>query len=145
MPKCKYCGAQISKFDKDICPLCGERKPLEGIMDETVDFTNVMDAVSGEEHEVTYKNRIVAGVLAIIFGFLGIHNFYVCKIKLALINLLESAVAIGGIGSALYFLTGLGVWGYLIPYFLVLAYDVWVGVTYFTRNDLKDGRGEIMR
>ena len=105
MPKCRYCGAQISKFDKDICPMCGEKKPLDGVLDETVDFTHVLDAVSDTKEEVNFKSRIVAGILAILFGFLGAHNFYVGKYRLAFINLIESVVGIGGIGSILFFLT----------------------------------------
>ena len=30
MPYCKNCGARITKFEKDICPVCGQKKPLEG-------------------------------------------------------------------------------------------------------------------
>ena len=159
MPKCKYCGAQISKFDKDICPMCGEKKPLDGVLDETVDFTHVLDAVSDTKEEVNFKSRIVAGILAILFGFLGAHNFYVGKYRLAFINLIESVVGIGGIGSILFFLTPLKIWssittlkffprkiwGYLIPYFIILAINIWIGVTYFVRHDLKDGHGGIMR
>ncbi|MDD7316632.1 MAG: TM2 domain-containing protein [Bacillales bacterium] len=145
MPKCKYCGAQISKFDKDICPMCGEKKPLDGVLDETVDFTHVLDAVSDTKEEVNFKSRIVAGILAILFGFLGAHNFYVGKYRLAVINLIESVVGIGGIGSILFFLTPLKIWGYLIPYFIILAINIWIGVTYFVRHDLKDGHGGIMR
>ncbi|MCQ3035251.1 MAG: TM2 domain-containing protein [Bacilli bacterium] len=144
MPKCRYCGSEINRLDKEVCPLCGHTKPLEGISDETVDYTHVINAVD-EEREVVCKSRILSGVLAILLGFLGIHNFYLAKYKLALINLLESAVGIGGLGSILFFFTGLGVWGYLIPYFIILALNIWIGVTFFVRHDLKDGRGEILK
>ena len=39
MAKCKYCGAEISRLDKDNCPFCGGRKPLEGVDDSTQDMT----------------------------------------------------------------------------------------------------------
>ena len=121
MPKCRYCGNEINRLDKEVCPLCGAKNPLEGISDETVDYTHVINTVEDDEREIVCKSKVLAGVLAITLGFLGVHNFYLAKYKLALTNLLESAVLIGGIGSVLFFTTPLGVWGYLIPYFFCLS------------------------
>ena len=43
MPICRNCGARIEKFNKDICPICGEKKPLEGVNSETVEITGQID------------------------------------------------------------------------------------------------------
>lgn len=51
---CKDCGAKISK-KAEICPKCGCRQ------------VSSMDAD---------KNKVVAGVLALLLGGLGIHKFY---------------------------------------------------------------------
>ena len=43
MPSCRNCGARLSKFDSDICPVCGTKKPLEGVSTETIDITSQVD------------------------------------------------------------------------------------------------------
>ena len=39
MPNCRNCGARITKFDKDICPVCGTKNPLQGVGSETMEVT----------------------------------------------------------------------------------------------------------
>ena len=43
MPTCRNCGARLSKFDKDICPVCGTPDPLKGVTSETVEITSQVD------------------------------------------------------------------------------------------------------
>ena len=43
MPNCRNCGARLSKFDTDLCPVCGIKNPLEGISSETVEITSQID------------------------------------------------------------------------------------------------------
>ena len=43
MPNCRNCGARLSKFDTDLCPVCGIKNPLEGTSSETVEITSQID------------------------------------------------------------------------------------------------------
>ena len=46
MPNCRNCGARITKFDKDICPVCGQKNPLMGVdVVKSVEVTNTGHAV----------------------------------------------------------------------------------------------------
>lgn len=54
---CRSCGAVIKK-EAEICPKCGVRQIQTGL---------------------TQKSRITAALLAILFGGIGIHKFYIGK------------------------------------------------------------------
>ena len=60
------------------------------------------------------KSKVVAGVLGILLGFLGIHNFYLGYNKKALIQLLVSVLSFGFLAWAI------GIWG-LIEGILILV------------------------
>lgn len=55
---CTTCGQQIHE-KAEICPHCGVRQP-----------------VMPGSTTASGKNKIVAGILAILFGWLGAHKFY---------------------------------------------------------------------
>ena len=40
MPNGKNCGARITKFDSDICPVCGFKHPIDVSKEETSDITS---------------------------------------------------------------------------------------------------------
>lgn len=50
---------------------------------------------AGMQYGVEQKSKLVAGILGILLGGLGIHNFYLGKTKLALIQLLVSVLSFG--------------------------------------------------
>lgn len=146
MPKCKYCDAQISRLDKEICPFCGGLKPLEGVDNTTQDFTKAFEPISTEASQIKYKSKVIAGVLAIIIGFLGGHSFYLGYKKIGLIILGVSAILIGGFGSLLFFTNLIhNALAFLIPYFVIEAIMIGVGVTYFISHDKADARGELLK
>lgn len=60
------------------------------------------------------KSKVVAGVLGILLGTLGIHNFYLGKTKIALIQLLVSVISFGTLAWAI------GIWG-LVEGILILV------------------------
>ena len=103
MAKCKYCGAEISRLDKDNCPFCGGRKPLEGENTETQDMTKAFETLAEMGVEPRNKSKIVAALLAFFFGIFGAHNYYLGKHKIGLITLGISTTMIAGLGSLLYF------------------------------------------
>lgn len=66
---CRTCGNRLMK-EAEICPRCGVRQvPLS------------VDMPGG-------KNKVAAGVLAIILGGLGVHKFYMGQIGLGILYLL---------------------------------------------------------
>lgn len=146
MPKCKYCDAQISRLDKEICPFCGGLKPLEGIDNSTQDFTKAFSPISEEVKNVKYKSRIVTGILAILFGCLGVHSFYLGYKKVGIITLLVSAILIAGLGSILFFTNLINnALAFLIPYFAIEACMIDVGISCFIKRDTVDARGELLK
>ena len=143
MAKCKYCGAEISRLDKDNCPFCGGRKPLEGVDDSTQDMTKSLAELNIEEPK--QKSKIVAAILAITLGIFGAHSFYLGKHKIGFIILTISVATIAGIGSIFFFTLIHNAFGYLIPYFVMEAIMIAVGVSLIVRHDIKDSAGEFLK
>lgn len=56
---CKYCGKKMNE-DQDVCLNCGKM---------------VKDKI-GIDESINHKSKVAAGVLGILLGALGIHNFY---------------------------------------------------------------------
>ncbi|WP_028043453.1 TM2 domain-containing protein [Candidatus Stoquefichus massiliensis] len=54
---CPNCGASIESFDQ-VCSHCGYQLPVE------------------VKHPIIQKSRVVAGLLGIFLGGMGVHNFY---------------------------------------------------------------------
>ena len=147
MPKCKSCNADLSRLDKDICPFCGTLKPLEGVEHyQTEDITKAFNPIKDNLEDVKPKSKILAAILAMLVGIFGAHFFYLGKHKLGFILIGISVAFIGGVGSLIFFLSGLhNVFAYLIPYFLLEAAMIASGVTILTRNDIRDARGEFLK
>jgi len=84
MPNCKNCGTRITRFDKDICPVCGYKKPLDGVESETIELT-MADIDLSKENFKDYRPRKKSTfiVLWLLFGIFGIHLFYAKFIKYA--------------------------------------------------------------
>ena len=79
---CKFCGEQIDA-DCVVCPKCG--KQIEMLRQ---DPSQVIINNNGSDYP--YKNKIIALLLAIFVGGLGIHRFYVGKIGTGVILLLTA-------------------------------------------------------
>ena len=144
MAKCKYCHEVISRLDKDICPFCGGIKPLEGTDTSTQDVTKVIDQLENQV-EIKHKKRIIAALLAIFLGFLGLHQVYLGKYKKALFTAIISLFCIGVVGTILFFaIKWHSVFAYLIPFFLVEGYMLFCGYVYLTNHSIQDSLGEFL-
>ncbi len=66
---CQHCGEQVDS-DTVICPKCGKIINREKLSEEV--FKN--EPYYGRKYR--NKSKITAGVLALFFGSLGIHRFY---------------------------------------------------------------------
>lgn len=146
MPKCRNCGARLSKFDKDVCPVCGTKNPLEGVTSETVEITSQLN-IDSEEFE-TYKPCTKANAFALFasIGFTGAGLFYLNYFHLAIIwAFINIGVLIGGIGSLLAFFTNVGIlWGYLIMVIASYVINIIIGIIVYLKPNMKDGRGEFL-
>ena len=88
---CPQCGAKLTS-DVKFCPSCGHN------LDEVVVL-----------QPSTNKSRLVAGLLAIFLGSLGIHNFYLGYTNKALTQL--CVTIIGGPFTCGLAPVAMGIWG----------------------------------
>lgn len=106
---CKYCG-QMIEDNVSFCPHCGKDLNEAPAVEATHTYESVPTFVAEPANEVPageQKSKIVAGILGILLGGLGIHNFYLGYTKKAVIQLVislaGSCVVIGP--------TVAGIWG----------------------------------
>lgn len=144
MATCKYCHASITRIDKDVCPFCGGLKPLENTDTSTQDVTKILDQVASPV-QIKHKKRIIAAILAALFGFLGLNHFYLGKFKKGLIALAISVVFIIGLGSIVFFVAK---WesalAFLVFYFPIELFNLFLSYSYLTRHNIQDSHGEFL-
>ena len=146
MPKCKYCGSRITKFDKDICPICGESHPLEGVSSETIEITSNLDLSEAELKSFKPTTKFHTLILFVLVGWTGAPMFYLNYINHAFIWLVFNLTIIGGLGSVFAFFTPIGhVMGYILGLTISYIINIGVGIFVFLKHNLKDGRGEFLR
>ena len=146
MPVCRHCGSRITKFDKDICPICGEKNPLEGVGSETVDITSNFDLSEAELKNFHPKTRFRTLMLFAFLGWTGAPMFYLNYLQQAIIWVALNVILIAGVGSALAFFTPIGIiLGYVIAFIISYAINIACGVFVYYKHNLKDGRGEFLR
>ena len=91
---CKSCGINMGE-NVSYCPSCGEPTGIGS---------------RSQSYHPEAKSRIIAGVLALFVGYLGIHNFYLGHIGKGIIQFLLTTV-----GWVLFF-TGpmiAGLWSFI--------------------------------
>lgn len=86
---CKNCGKELMK-DADVCVNCG-----------TAVGTKQVTVVSSEQ-----KSKVAAGILGILLGSLGVHNFYLGYTGKAVAQLLISLLTCG-FGAAISSIWGI--------------------------------------
>jgi len=147
MPKCKYCGENITKFDKEICPYCGGRSPIDKNRMETNDITQVIAPID-EKSEVSTKthSKIINGILVFLLGVFGVDAFYLGYIKEGLIRLATSIILYGAMFVLFYLL--------IFSKNILISLLIPVGVLYFIYiffgiiiclKRKKDANGEFLR
>ena len=107
---CVKCGVATGTGN-GFCPQCGVQTQPNATFCINCGV-GLQTAVYGAEQ----KSKIVAGLLGIFLGSLGIHNFYLGFQKRALVQLLVSLLTCG-IGA-----TAMGIWG-LVEGILILTSD----------------------
>lgn len=85
---CPDCGVEVKNKDSEVCLNCGVR--LKGSMNN---FANQIKNVTNSSNRSAGNNKMVAGLLAIFLGGMGIHRFYLGYKEIGLIQLGLFAIA----------------------------------------------------
>ena len=144
MAQCKYCHASITRIDKEVCPFCGGKRPLDGTDTSTQDVTKIVDQLENAV-EIKHKKRWIAVVLSILFGFLGAPHFYLGKNKKGFLTATICLGFIAAVGLVLLFVVKLpAIWSFLIPYFGTEIYSLACAFVYITNHSIQDSHGEFL-
>lgn len=144
MPACRNCGARLTKFDKDVCPVCGTKNPLEGVTSDTVEMTSFINMEQNKDFRV--KKRTTMLFYAFIAGFTGLPFFYLHDIKkgiiCAVLNVLYFGMSLILFGVVLDVPLAAAVLLNVITMYLVNSL---IGIELYCKDSLKDGFGEFVR
>ena len=145
MPNCRYCGARISKFDADICPVCGTKDPLKDVNSETIEITSQIDINGFKEGQKVVRRKKKLLIYFILLGIFGVPLFYIKKRPLgavwAISNILLFVASFMLLNFSAHLLTPLAV---AIPLLALIIVNTVVGVIMFYTPNLKDGEGEFI-
>ena len=145
MPSCRNCGARLSKFDSDICPVCGTKKPLEGVNSETIEITSQVDLAAFAAGQKVVRRRKKMYLLSLLIGFTGALFYYIKKSLLGFIWLLINLLVMGGLIALFLLVVKLNIaLAIILPILIVYAINALVGTIYFFKPNLKDGEGEFV-
>lgn len=114
------------------CPKCGNANPDDAVV---CNFCSAVMSDPGTEQPVhvdggvSQKSKVVAGVLGILLGAWGAHNFYLGFTTKAIIQLVISLVGL--------FLFGSGT-------FIVWIWGLVEGILYLTGNKKVDAKGNLL-
>lgn len=86
MLKCKNCGERLTKFDKEMCPYCGTKNPIENMKDSS-DTTQTLDKILSEDSNYSIKSYKLWLILMMCLGMFSADLFYLKKYKNAIIRL----------------------------------------------------------
>ena len=147
MPKCKYCHENITKFDKEICPFCGGKKPLEGVDDSTYDITQFVDIMKKSDQEVKFKQRkrVANGLLCMFLGIFGADAFYLGFKKIGFIRLIIDILIYAAISLILFFFTELSFYSFIIPFGVLFIIYFIIGIINLSIRGKKDINGVFLR
>lgn len=97
MPKCKNCGENITKFDKEICPYCGCKHPLDEESAETCDVTQTIETMENTDPDISYEihKKSITSILGLFLGIAGADAFYLGFIKEGIIRCVLSVTGLG--------------------------------------------------
>ncbi|MCD8209858.1 MAG: hypothetical protein LUC31_03480 [Coprobacillus sp.] len=142
MPYCRNCHTRISRYDKDICPVCGVERPLDGVTSETVDITSQINI--GDEQYKNYKpkTRGKAFMFSATLGIFGAPMYYLGHLWAGLVHGFICLAIILGAGITLGLLYS-WIWPVIIVVFMYLV-NILFGLYYLYKSDLTDKNGEFL-
>lgn len=145
MPYCKYCHERISRLDKDLCPFCGNVKPLEGVESKTTDITQTIDPI--EASDITYKHKSKKVLfLYSLLGPFGGTFFYLGYPKTSIFMICLTLFFVGGSGLFMGLLNILS-WplAFLIPFLVIELIHIIIGILLIRKHNLRDKKGRFIR
>ena len=81
-----------------------------------------------------------------MLGYFGIHNFYLGFQRKGIIEIILTLLFVGGVGSALFFTNVLpNALAFLFPFLFCWLVAAVCSITYYKKENLKDGHGEFLR
>ena len=146
MPICKYCRSRITRFDKDICPICGTKNPLEGVSSETVEITSNFDLTAEELKTFRPHTKLRTSIFLATLGWTGLAQFYLhYNLQAVLWMILELALIAGGF-TLFYFVANMGiVLSIVLPIVIVYVLNIALAIITYFKHNLKDAKGEFLR
>lgn len=145
MPNCRNCGTRLTKFEKDLCPICGCKNPLEGVSSETIEITSQIDGVSEKLKGFHQKSRSVCFLLSIFVGFSGAAYFYQYKILKGILWFFINLLIYGGLAAVFFFFAEIEWLSFLLPVTIVYAINIGMGFYFLYIRDYRDGRGNFLK
>ncbi len=109
---CQNCGSEISN-DAKFCPVCGSpvsaqnsgaENAAPNYQNPTPNYQNAANQYAAPN--AAPKSRLLAGLLGLLFGGIGVHNFYLGNTTRAVIQIVVSCVTCG-IGAIWGFVEGI--------------------------------------
>ncbi len=120
MPRCRECGREITRFDRDICPYCGTPSPIEENY-QTEDMTSFFSKVDGNVEDLKKAKRKRIYVLFLfLLGFAGADYFYLGFWKKGTICAVISFLLFALFSVCFYFIPGVEFLSILIGFLLIL-------------------------
>jgi len=106
MPKCKNCGENITKFDKEVCPFCGCKNPLDANREKTCDVTQVIETIKPSDTEFKFVQHKKIGnfFLMMFLGLFGADAFYLGFVKEGILRIILNLLVISGLFCLFFFL-----------------------------------------
>lgn len=146
MPKCKYCHENITRFDKEICPFCGGKKPLEGIDDSTYDITQFVDIMK-EDNDINFKQKshVTNALLCMFLGLFGVDAFYLGFNKIGIIRIVINVILFAAVSLPLFFCSELGALSFAIVGGALFVLYLIFGIINLFIKGKKDANGVFIR
>ena len=145
MPNCRNCGSRLSRFDKDMCPICGAKDPFLGMTTETSEITTEIDTVS-EIKDYKRKSKKIAMSLSILIGWTGLPFYYLKYIMTGILWMVVNILCLVTIFCAIYFGVHLDLLiSILIPVGVIYLANIILGIIIVAKSDFKDGSGEFLK
>lgn len=143
MPKCRNCGEEITKFDKDICPYCGFKEPYDIDEYKTRDVTQTIDMIKDENNHIDFiiHKKIIAFVFCLLLGFFSIDLVYLGYKKLAIVRTIINFVISSILFLFIFFLTELGFYSLLIAIGIPVSIYFFYSFSYLLRRGIRDSNG----
>ncbi len=143
MPRCKECGREITRFDRDICPYCGTLAPIASDY-QTEDMTSFFSKVEGDVSSLKKaKHKKTYVLFLFLLGPFGADYFYLGKGKKGVLCLILTLLFYCVLSVAFYFVPPLGWYALLFAFCLIYVAHFIRGIVLLGK-DVRDASGETL-